>query len=129
MHEARAEVTLTSQGTRLRYSHLNFDVHVHMDDSLLAVFQGAFSVSGEINDTYAPHPHYNLYKQKREGYGDQESRRRTILEEQKARRRDFSDYVRKVVDGEMLDEDEDEMEEGGGIDEVDSMEVGKLTGL
>ena len=90
-----------------------------MDDSLLADFQSAFTVSGEVNDTRAPHPHYTLYKQRRDGYGDQEARRRKLLAEQRSRRRDYADYARKIVEGVPLEEEMEE-DEGGGFDEVDS---------
>ena len=92
-----------------------------MDDSLLAEFQAAFSVSGEVNDIRAPHPHYTLYKQKRDGFGDQEVRRKKLLEGQKARRRDCADYARRIAVGELLDDDE--MEEGEDYDEVDAADT------
>ena len=87
-----------------------------MDDSLLAELQ-SFSVGTVVNDTKAPHPHYALYKQKREGYGDQEARRKKLLREQKLRREDYADYVRRIVDKETWEEME--QEEEGGFDEVD----------
>ena len=90
-----------------------------MDDFLLAELQ-TFSVGGDINDTKAPHPHYALYKQKREGYGDQEARRKKLLRQQKTRREDFTDYVRRIVDGEGWEEMEEE--DVGGFDEVDTAE-------
>ena len=89
-----------------------------MDDSLLAELQ-SFSVGTVINDTKAPHPHYALYKQKREGYGDQEARRKKLLREQKLRREDYADYVRRIVNKEAWEEMEEEEEEEGGFDEVD----------
>ena len=47
------------------------------------------------------------------------------MEEQKSRRRDFTDMARKIADGSEMSEDdsEEEMEEGGGVDEVDGKEV------
>ena len=87
-----------------------------MDDSLLAELQ-SFSVGTVINDTKAPHPHYALYKQKREGYGDQEARRKKLLRQQKLRREDYADYVRRIVNREAWEEMEEEEE--GGFDEVD----------
>ena len=87
-----------------------------MDDSLLADFHAVFSVSGEANDPHAPHPHYTLYKRRKEGYGDQEDRRRKLLEKQRSRRKDFADYARKIARGETWEE---EMEEGS-YDEVDT---------
>lgn len=93
-----------------------------MDDSLLAEFHAVFSVSGEANDPRAPHPHYALYKQRREGYGDQEERRKQLLERQRLRRRDFADYVRRIAEGEMWEEMEEE-----DHDEVDmgTLKVGE----
>jgi len=67
-----------------------------------------------------PHPHYTLYKQKREGYGDQEARRKKLLRQQKSRRKDFTDYVRRIVDGEGWEEMEEE--DVRGFDEVDIAE-------
>ncbi len=90
-----------------------------MDDSLLANFQSAFTVGGEVLDTWAPHPHYSLYKQKREGYGNQEARRMKLLEEQRSRRKNYADLARRVVEGDGWKEEEDGMEEGG-FDEVDA---------
>lgn len=92
-----------------------------MDDSLPTEFQSAFSISGEVNNIRAPHPHYTLYKQKRDGFADQEVRRRRLLEGQRARRRDYADYARRIAVGEVIEEDE--MDEGGGYDEVDANEV------
>lgn len=92
-----------------------------MDDSLLAEFQSAFSVSCEVNDTHAPHPHYALYKQKREGYGDQESRRKRLLADQRSRRNDLADYARRFAEGELWEEEMDDKDEGSeGFDEVDT---------
>lgn len=89
-----------------------------MDDALLAEFHAVFSVSGEANDPRAPHPHYTLYKQRREGYGDQAERRRQLLEKQRLRRRDFADYARRIAEGETWEEEEKEEE---GDDEVDAV--------
>ena len=90
-----------------------------MDDSLLV----SFSVGTVINDTKAPHPHYVLYKQKREGYGDQETRRKKLLREQKLRREDYADYVRRIVNKEAWEEMEEEGEEERGFDEVDKSDL------
>ena len=81
-------------------------------DQLLAEFQGSFSVAVDPNDPTKPHPRFSQYKFKREGYADQETRRKRMLDEQRTRRRDFSDYARKIIEGETSD---DEMEEGGII--------------
>ncbi len=92
-----------------------------MDDSVLEQFQSTFLVSGDVHDTAKAHPHYGLYKAKREGYGSQDARRRKFMEEQKSRRRNFADMARKIADGsDMSEEDnEEEMEDGGEMDEVD----------
>ena len=91
-----------------------------MDDSVLAQFQSTFLLSGQVNDPHTVHPHYTLYKAKKEGYGSQEARRRRFLEEQKSRRRDFADHARRIAEGEELADDNDgEMDEGGDMDEVD----------
>ena len=90
-----------------------------MDDALLAEFHSVFSVSGDVNAPHRPHPNFSsLYKQKRAGFGDQEARRRQQLDQQKSRRKDYADYVRRIVDGEEWEEEMDEDDDGGG-DEVD----------
>ena len=91
-----------------------------MDDSLLAEFQSTFLIGGDVvTGTHGPHPHYMLYKQRGAGgaFGSQEQRRKKFLEGQKARRRNYADYARSVVEGD-LSEDDDDMEEGA-FDEVD----------
>lgn len=87
-------------------------VGVLVMDQLLQDFQSSVSVTFEVNDPNRPHPRLSDFKFKREGYGDQESRRRKLIEEQKTRRRDFVDYARMVVEGEVYS-DEDDMEEEG----------------
>ena len=92
-----------------------------MDDSLLAEFQSTFMIGGDVvTNTHGPHPHYTLYKQRGAGgtFGNQEERRKKFLEEQKARRKNYADYARRVVEGNLSDEEDDEMEEGA-FDEVD----------
>lgn len=66
---------------------------------------------------HGPLPHRSLYKQRGDGFGSQEARRKKLLEEQKVRRRNYADYARRVVEGDLLEED-DEMEEGA-FDEID----------
>ena len=89
-----------------------------MDDALLAEFHSVFSVSGDVNAPHRPHPNFSsLYKQKRAGFGDQEARRRRQLDQQKSRRKDYADYVRRIVDGEEWEEEMDEDDDGE--DEVD----------
>lgn len=91
-----------------------------MDDTVLAQFQSTFLLGGEVNDPHTAHPHYSLYKAKKEGYGSQEARRKRFLEEQKTRRRNFADHARKIAEGDELSDDSDgEMDEDGGMDEVD----------
>ena len=90
-----------------------------MDDALLAEFHSVFSVSGDVNAPHRPHPNFSsLYKQKRAGFGDQEARRRRQLDQQKSRRKDYADYVRRIVDGEEWEEEMDE-DDDDGEDEVD----------
>lgn len=92
-----------------------------MDDSLLAEFQSTFLIGGDVvSNTHGPHPHYTLYKQRGVGgaFGSQEERRKKFLEEQKDRRRNYADYARRVVEGDLSGEEDDEMEEGA-FDEVD----------
>lgn len=89
-----------------------------MDDSLLAEFQSTFLIGGEVLTAHGPLPHHSLYKQKGGGFGNQELRRKKFLEEQKVRRRNYADYARKVVEGDLSGEEDNEMEEGA-FDEVD----------
>ena len=92
-----------------------------MDDSLLAEFQSTFMIGGDVvTNTHGPHPHYALYKQRGAGgtFGNQEERRKKFLAEQKARRRNYADYARRVVEGDLSCEEDDEMEEGA-FDEAD----------
>ena len=89
-----------------------------MDDSLLAELQSTLTCV-DVHSTYTPHPHYTLYKQHKDGYTNQEVRRKKILENQKARRRDMMDYARRIVEGEEGPDEEDLMEEGA-FDEVDT---------
>ena len=80
-------------------------------DQLLQSFQGTFTVSLDQNDPNRPHPRLCEFKFKREGYGDQETRRQRLLKEQKSRRQDYADYARRIVEGEIYSDDD--MEEGG----------------
>jgi snurportin-1 len=92
-------------------------------EDLLAGFEGTLSVATDVYDVSRPHPRFSQYKIKREGYGDQEARRMKALEDQGKRRKDFFDHSRRIVEGHPVSEDE--MDEGGGYDEVDSqMDVG-----
>lgn len=94
-----------------------------MDDSILAQFQSTFLIGGKVTDPHTHHPHYSLYKSKKEGYGSQETRRKKFLDDQRSRRRDFADHARKLAEGEEVDVSDDsdaEMEEGDGVDEVDA---------
>lgn len=83
-------------------------------DDLLDVFQETFTVASDPLDSSRFIPtHSALYKVKRDGYGDQEARRRKALLEQAQRRKDFVDHSRRIAEGQPVEEDEDEMEEGG----------------
>ena len=88
-----------------------------MDDALLAEFQSTFLIGGDVVTAHGPIPHRSLYKQRGDGFGSQEARRKKFLEEQKVRRRNYADYARRVVEGDLLEED-DEMEEGA-FDDID----------
>ena len=96
-----------------------------MDDSLLAEFQSTFLIGGDIVTAHGPLPHHTLYKQKGGGFGSQELRRKKYLEEQKLRRRNYADYARRMMEGELSGgEEEDEMEEGA-FDEIDKGDAAK----
>ena len=85
-------------------------------DELVAGLQGAF-LTTNVYDPSRPHPRLSQFKEKRLGYGDQESRRKKLLEEQKSRRRDQANYARRIALGDL--DDEEEMDEGTGHDEFD----------
>ena len=75
-----------------------------------------------MNAPTRPHPTFSsLYKHKRAGFGEQETRRRRLLEEQRSRRRDHADYVRRIAEGEEWEEEmgEEELEEEIDPDQVD----------
>jgi len=94
-----------------------------MDDAVLAQFQSTFLIGGDVQDPRVHnHPHYALYKPKKEGYANQESRRKKFLEEQKTRRRDFADHARRIAEGDEITDESDEEMEGEGVDEVDTIE-------
>lgn len=82
-------------------------------DDLLIGLQGTF-LNSDLYDPSQPHPRLSQYKEKRLGYGDQESRRKRLLEEQKSRRSDQANYARRIAFGRLEDSDE-EMEDGRGI--------------
>ena len=73
-------------------------------DSLTTSLQECVSISVDPLDTSKPHPRLSQFKRKRDGYCDQEVRRARLLEEQQFRRRDFSDYARKMVSEELHDD-------------------------
>ncbi len=94
-----------------------------MDDSVLAQFQSTFFLGGEVAESRGPHPHYSLYKQKKDSeFTNQEKRRRKFLEEQVTKRRDCADLARKIAEGGDTWEDNDAMEEED-LNEVDGGEV------
>ena len=78
-------------------------------EALTVSLQENVSITIDPLDTSRPHPRLTHFKQKREGYGDQEARRARILEEQRSRRRDLTDYARKIA----FEEYDDDMEDGG----------------
>lgn len=92
-----------------------------MDDLVLQL-AGSFHCASSPFSTSAPHPRLESYKQKGEGFGDQDRRRRNAIELQKKRRRDYIDLARRIADGEEVSESEDEEER----ESMDSSEkVGK----
>ena len=92
-----------------------------MDDLVLQL-AGNFHCATSPFSTSAPHPRLESYKQKGEGFGDQDKRRKKAIELQKKRRRDYIDLARRIADGEDVSESEDEEDR----DSMDSSEkVGK----
>ncbi|CAL1544975.1 unnamed protein product [Lymnaea stagnalis] len=67
-------------------------------DELTAALAGSFEISNEPNKTSAPHPRFTQYKQ-RTSNSDQDTRRKLLLENQKNRRFDFLNHIRKLTDG------------------------------
>ena len=90
-------------------------------DDLVQQLAGSFHCASSPLSTCAPHPRLESYKQKGEGFGDQDRRRRKAIELQKKRRRDYIDLARRIAEGEEVSESEDE--EGG-----DSMESSEKIG-
>lgn len=82
-------------------------------DDLLSSLQSSFTVATNPLDPTGPHPRLSQYKFTRDGYGDQEARRKKALAQQGQRRRDFADYSRRIVEGDLISDDENDMEEGG----------------
>ena len=100
-----------------------------MDDSLLAEFHSVFSVTGDVNAPTRPHPAFSsLYKQRGARHGEQEARRRRLLADQRVRRRDRADCVRRIAEGEEWEEEmEEEEEKEKEGDQVDSPPVGGVS--
>ena len=89
-------------------------------DGLVSKLSGDLHVTSTVFSTSAPHPRLESYKQKGDGFGDQQRRREKAIQMQKQRRKDYVDFARKIAEGELLSDSE---EEGGmdtwGEDEVD----------
>ena len=79
-----------------------------MADALAEAFNVGFSVSSEKNDPNAQHPRFADFKIKPKNTPDQNRRRKQHLERQKKGRFDAANYARKLVDGDL---EEDEYEE------------------
>jgi len=78
------------------------------DDDLAKAFSIGFTVTKTENDTTLLHPRFDEYKGRYVRSGDQEYRRVEVLERQKKKRFDAANYARKLVDGDL---DEDEVDE------------------
>lgn len=89
-------------------------------DDLVQQLAGSFHCAASPLSTSAPHPRLESYKQKGEGFGDQDGRRRKAIELQKKRRRDYVDLARRIAEGEEVSESEGE--------EGDSMESSEKGG-
>ena len=102
----------------------NTDTNAELD-SLASNLESAFSVTHRPNDPNKPHPRFGMYKSKSEKFGNQEVRRKKILEIQKKRRDDFMGIARDIAIGNV---DPDEEEEEFDMDEGDeeSMDTSEL---
>ncbi|KAK3606019.1 hypothetical protein CHS0354_025057 [Potamilus streckersoni] len=67
-------------------------------DELAETLAISFAVSTDPNSTAAPHPRFSQYKM-RSSDSDQNSRRKRILDEQKSRRFNFANHIRKLTAG------------------------------
>ncbi|KAL3867503.1 hypothetical protein ACJMK2_044704 [Sinanodonta woodiana] len=67
-------------------------------DELTETLATSFAVSTDPNSTAAPHPRFSQYKMKSSD-SDQNSRRKNILDEQKSRRFNFANHIRKLTAG------------------------------
>ena len=79
-------------------------------DSLASNLESAFSVTHRPNDPNKPHPRFSMYKSKSEKFGNQEVRRKKILEIQKKRRDDFMGIARDIAIGNVDPDEEEEQE-------------------
>ena len=97
-------------------AHVTQSTYLVPMDELSKQFYGSFAVAEDPNDPARPHPRFSQYKLKQEGYGDQDARRKRMLEEQKDRRRDAIDFIRKIAEDQLW-EDDDMEEEGREINQ------------
>eukprot|EP00794_Sanderia_malayensis_P010156 gene10156-11193_t len=77
-----------------------------MEDSFLATFSIDLKLTSEENDTTITHPRFSDFKQTKQAKRcDQEHRRAKMIERQKSKRYDCVNYARKLVDGELTEND------------------------
>lgn len=79
-----------------------------MADDLLNAFNVGLSVTKSENDSCLLHPRFDDYKGRYYRSGDQEYRRSEVLERQKKKRFDATNYARKLVEGDLLEEEFEE---------------------
>lgn len=91
-------------------------------DELAESLANSFAVSSDPNTTDAPHPRFSQYKQKSTG-SDQEGRRKAILDDQKSRRFNYANHMRRLVDDRW--EDTDELSDGDGEEDMEVTEKAK----
>ena len=79
-----------------------------MADALTAAFSSGLSVTKNENDSLLLHPRFNDYKGRYFKSGDQANRRREVLERQKNKRFDATNYARKLAEGDLEEEEFEE---------------------
>jgi len=78
------------------------------EESLSAAFSSKFNISFDANDPSTPHPRLSQFKNKNAVGSGQDYRRAQMFERQKMRRLDAVNYARKLVQGELTEEDLDD---------------------
>eukprot|EP00111_Clytia_hemisphaerica_P007626 TCONS_00022170-protein len=80
-----------------------------MSDNLSALFSSQFSVTKDENTTDGQHPRLCEFKERPINAGSQSKRRKDYLERQKSKRYDARNYARKLAEGDLDEDDANEI--------------------